>query len=501
LERRNRQQIQVAGDDLPITPQYVQSVKATGAVVYNASKWLNAITVRVSDSAMLANVASLPFVQRVDVVARYVTEPSAGNGVIKRPFQMSVSSEPPYSDEAYGIAHKQIDILNGVGLHRKGLTGNGVLVAIFDAGFSNADQHPGLRHIFTDNRLVATRDFVTPGASVFNSSNHGTQCFSIIGNYAPGAMIGTAPGASFVLCHTEQGGSEMPIEEFNWAAAAEYADSIGADIISSSLGYTTFDDSTLNHTYEDMDGNTTIAAKAADKAASKGIVVVNSAGNNGQQPWFYISTPADGDSVLTVGAVTALEELAAFSSRGYSADGQVKPDVMGMGHRNVVANPNNMDYLIGSGTSYACPTISGMAACLVQAHPNRTAMDIMNAIRMSADRFQNPNPDYGYGIPDFQLADLLLSNVQLQDFANDPSPMVFPNPFGQNITVVHYSDVRETGRVEIVDMMGRMQRTSDFVIQPGYNQLVTEFANRPAGLYVIRLTTESRRFELKALHQ
>jgi len=293
----------------------------------------------------------------------------------------------------------------------------------------------------------------------------------------------------------------MPIEEYNWAAAAEYADSIGVDVISSSLGYSRFDDSSLNHTYADLDGNTTVAARAADWAASKGIVVVNSAGNSGNNDWFYITTPADADSILAVGAVDADEKSTAFTSHGYSADGRVKPDVMGMGALDFVANPDVMDYKVGSGTSYSCPTIAGMAACLIQAHPNRTSQEIVQAIRRSADRFFNPDTTYGYGIPDFQLADLMLSDIELHDFDADPTPMIYPNPFHENVTVVHRSDIQENGRIEILDMMGRVQAINDFTIQPGYNQLVTNFQNRATGMYIIRLVTESRSYELKALHQ
>jgi len=500
LERRNRQRIPVDQKDLPVTPQYVQSVASVGCTVLNKSKWLNAVTVRLTDSASLAKLKAMPFVSNVKRIAAYKNN-TLGKGVVKRPFQFASTNRTDEIEPTYGMALRQIDILNGVGLHRKGFTGAGVLVAVFDAGFHNADVFPGLQPIMNSGRLLATRDFVNPGGSVFNNANHGTQCFGLIGMYQPGVMIGTAPGALFVLCHTEDGDSEMPIEEYNWAAAAEYADSIGVDVISSSLGYSRFDDSSLNHTYADLDGNTTVAARAADWAASKGIVVVNSAGNSGNNDWFYITTPADADSILAVGAVDADEKSTAFTSHGYSADGRVKPDVMGMGALDFVANPDVMDYKVGSGTSYSCPTIAGMAACLIQAHPNRTSQEIVQAIRRSADRFFNPDTTYGYGIPDFQLADLMLSDIELHDFDADPTPMIYPNPFHENVTVVHRSDIQENGRIEILDMMGRVQAINDFTIQPGYNQLVTNFQNRATGMYIIRLVTESRSYELKALHQ
>ncbi|HZG01493.1 MAG TPA: S8 family peptidase, partial [Chitinophagales bacterium] len=367
-------------------------------------------------------------------------------------------------------------------------------------GFYNAYAHPGLRPVFTSDRLLATRDFVS-NTTVFTSSSHGTQCLSVIGNNEPGVMVGTAPGATFVLCRTEESGSEMPVEEFNWAAAAEYADSIGADVISSSLGYTTFDDSTLNHTYEQLDGNTAPATIAADHAAAKGILVVNSAGNNGDKEWFYISAPADADSILAVGAVDENELAGLFSSNGFTVDGRVKPDVMAQGVKVVVANTGSLDYNTGSGTSFAAPGLAGMAACLVQAHPTRSAQDIINAIRRSADRFHQPDPKYGYGIPDMQLADLLLANVNINDFTSNPAPMVYPNPFRSSIAVVHYSEVREDARVELVDMFGRLLYTGYYILQPGYNQLVTDTAQMPAGMYVIRFVTESKSHELKAVHQ
>jgi serine protease AprX len=304
-----------------------------------------------------------------------------------------------------------------------------------------------------------------------------------------------------VLCRTEESGSEFPIEEFNWAAGAEFADSMGVDVISSSLGYTRFDDTTLNHSYSQLDGNTTAITRAADVAASKGIVVVNSAGNLGAGNWFYISAPADADSILAVGAVKPDEEATTFSSNGYSADNRVKPDVMALGAVVIVANPSNLDYQAGSGTSFAAPAISGMAACLVQAHPTRSANDIVQAIRASADRYTNPNQKYGYGIPDFQLADLILANISLQDFSTNASPMLYPNPFGGNFSVVHFSDVREAGRIELIDMYGRLINSNDYSIYPGYNQLVVDTTALPKGVYIIRLVTESKSFELKAVRQ
>lgn len=496
LERRERMQIVTDSTDFPVTPLYLKTIVDLGCQVTVVSKWLNAIVIQVVDTGIVNTVRQLPFVNEVKLVARYAQTPITS---VRRPFQLGSQTSHVQTEASYGLAYRQIEMLNGIGLHRKGLNGTGVVIAVFDAGFRNADAHPGLKHLFTSNRILATRSFVSPGSSVFNNSNHGTQCLSVIANYAPMQMTGTAPGASFVLCHTEDADTEQLIEEFFWAAAAEYADSIGADVISSSVGYSTFDDSTQNHSYADLNGVTTPAALAATIAAQKGLVVCNSAGNLGNNAWYYISTPADAIGILAVGAVDADEEATDFSSHGYSVDGRVKPDVMAMGYRTIVANPSNMDYQMANGTSFACPAIAGMAACLLQAH-NVHGEDIVEAIKRSGDRFLSPDPQYGYGIPDFQLADLLLSNVALTD-VTESSPLLFPNPFESSVSVVHYSNISETARVEIIDMVGRVKKISDYHLQQGYNQLVSDFSLFPSGLYIIRVVTETKSHELKAFHR
>lgn len=255
---------------------------------------------------------------------------------------------------------------------------------------------------------------------------------STISANSPGTMIGSAPGASVYLFVTEDGSSEYPIEEHNWAAGAEMADSLGADMISSSLGYSEFDDAGFNYTYEDMDGNTTMVTRAADFAAAKGMIVCSSAGNQGNSNWFYITAPADADSILTVGAVDSVGLLTSFSSNGPSSDGAVKPDVVAQGIRATVVEPFSGTIVSGNGTSYSNPIIAGITACLWQAHPDKSNIEIIEAIKKSASLYFNPNDSMGYGIPNFEIADLMLSDKAPQDLSLS-KPLVYLIPFRRNL--------------------------------------------------------------------
>jgi hypothetical protein len=273
----------------------------------------------------------------------------------------------------------------------------------------------------------------------------------------PGDYVGTAPHANYILLRSEDAGSEYLIEEYNWSVAAEYADSAGADVINSSLGYYTFDDASQNHTYSDMDGNTCPAAIAADKAASRGIIVTSSVGNEGNSPWNYLITPADGDSVMAVGGVDAFSAYAGFSSNGPSSDGRIKPDVSAQAFQTVLYSPWSGSVPVnGNGTSFSGPIIAGAAACLWQASPQHSNMDIIQAIRRSASQFNSPDTNVGYGIPNFSSANNLLGLSNIVIPANTPLH-VYPNPSdaGTEIHALYLSKVSEMLTVTLYDTEGR----------------------------------------------
>lgn len=394
--------------DLPVAGEYLQTLQQYNCKVLGKSRWLNAVALELS-SKELAIIKDLPFVTSVEpVITMKVTRafPKIDN-ISKLDL---IQEKQPGDVFDYGKARPQAAMLNVPAMHKKGITGRGVKVAVFDAGFENANTIDVFDSLWADKRIVAWHDFVDNDDDVFASDSHGTNVLSCIGANLPGEMVGIAPHATFYLARTEQSKSETQREEYNWVAAMEWADSIGVDVIHSSLGYSKFDEEG-SYTYKDMNGNTAICTKAADRAAKKGIIVTLSAGNEGADAWKYITAPGDADSVLCVGAVNASGKRASFSSMGPSSDGQVKPDVMAMGKNTTVATPENT---IGTsdGTSFSGPIMGGFETLLKQSNPKRSNMDIIQATRLSGDQYNFPDGEYGYGIPDIMVADSLLKNVK-----------------------------------------------------------------------------------------
>lgn len=420
IDRRSRYTIAVDSSDLPVTPRYIDSIRLAGDVqVLNISKWLNAVSISTTDAAALQKIAQFPFVVSTKAIA-------LKNGPVGGETKGMQSTAPPVSYQSrtntfntladhynYGYASGQVRLHHGEFLHNIGLRGDGVMIGMLDAGYYSYSTLPAFDSVRTQGHILETWDFVNRETSVAEDNAHGMYCFSIMAANIPNKLVGTAPRSSYVLYRTEDGGSEYPIEEFNWVVGAERVDSIGGDLISSSLGYSTFDDPALNHSYADMNGNTTISAIGADVAAKKGILVVNAAGNEGNSAWKYISSPADGDSVLAVGAVDSTGLPGSFSSYGPSSDGQVKPDVASVGVATFVQATNGA-IAYGNGTSFACPNMAGLTACLWQGFREFNNMKIIDALRRSSSRYTAPNDRVGYGIPDMKKAVVLL----LQDYAN-----------------------------------------------------------------------------------
>lgn len=412
IDRRARYHITVDSTDLPVTPRYVDSVRLAGAVtILNVSKWLNSVSIQTTDAAALAKINSFPFVQTSSPAAariawgrkKFEEEPVQKPSPAHR--ETGIASD--FFD--YGSSFMQIHIHNGEFLHNIGLRGEGMQLGVLDAGFQNYLTVRAFDSARANGQILGTWDFVAKETSVNEDNAHGMQCLSTMAANIPGEFVGTAPKALFYLFRSEDASSEYLIEEHNWVCAAERVDSAGGDLISSSLGYNIFDAplAAQSHTYADLNGNTTMAALGADLAAKKGILVVNSAGNEGGNSWGKIITPADGDSVMAVGAVNAAGVPAGFSSRGPSSDGQVKPDVASVGVATVVQYPNNS---IGTnnGTSFSAPNLAGLAACLWQGFPEFNNMKIIYALQRAGSRAAHPNDTIGYGIPDVKKAMMIL---------------------------------------------------------------------------------------------
>lgn len=418
LQRRTRYNIAIDSLDLPVTPRYIDSVRLAGAVtILNASKWLNQVTIRTTDLAALARINNFPFVMSSTATASKTTEqPVPTNKALDQasatPFSFDNSStfaeRTQANDLAYGASNGQVRLHKGEFLHNHGFKGEGMLLTVLDGGFFRYQTLPTFDSIRINNQILNVWDFVANEQSVNEDDSHGMTCLSTIAANMPGVFVGTAPKANFCLYRTEDVATETRIEEHNLAAGYERADSIGADICSVSLGYTTFDYATQNYTYADMNGNRTMAAIATDIAAKKGILPVIAAGNEGASAWRFISTPADADSAMAVGAVDTLGNVAGFSSFGPSSDGQIKPSVAATGARAVVASPSTGMPVYSNGTSFAAPNMAGLTTCLWQAFPEYNNMAILDAMQKSANRFATPNDRTGYGVPDVKKAFIIL---------------------------------------------------------------------------------------------
>jgi serine protease AprX len=407
IDRRTRYGIAIDSTDLPVTPSYVNQIKNIANVtVLNISKWHNSVAIQTTDPNAVTAINALAFVQSTSAVAARTTTTTREKLVTgEQPFNSTGRETQLMADYFnYGTgSFNEINLHKGQFLHNIGLRGQGMIIAMLDGGFFNYNTLDAMDSIIINNQVLDTWDFYSYNTNVADDHQHGMQCLSIIAANIPGTFIGKAPKANFVLYRTEETASEYPIEEFNMVCGMERADSVGADVISASLGYSEFDNASFDHTYAQMNGNTTIAAIGADLAAKKGILFVNAAGNEGTAAWHYITTPADGDSVLAVAAVNTAGTVAAFSSYGPSSDGQVKPDVASVGLSTIVQAPNNT-VVTGSGTSFACPNVAGLSTILWQGFPEFPNMRIARALREAGSIASAPNDRIGYGIPDLKSA-------------------------------------------------------------------------------------------------
>ena len=395
--------------DLPVHPAYLDTLERRGLAIVAVSRWLNRVAVRATGER-LPELAELPFVERIAPVAEVSrirdvpASPEAADpwrfgrsGAIPRPEAAAIDYGRTYSEMA------QIDVAS---LHSCGFTGSGVRLCVIDNGFGLIGRHEALPFPPAPGM---TRDFVDGDTVVTQSSfeEHGSRVLGLLAAHVPGAYVGAAFDADFALARTEDDTLESPREMLYWGMAAEWADSIGADLISSSLGYFTFEDTAQSYTYADLDGHTTVITREAEIAASKGILVVNAAGNEGNTPWTYVVAPADvdGDSLIAVGAVDQGGNVASFSSRGPTADGRIKPDLVASGvNVPLIDGGGSSRYTTRSGTSFATPLVAGLAACLMQARPSWTPRDIIRALRETASRASRPDQLMGYGIPNGMAA-------------------------------------------------------------------------------------------------
>lgn len=391
IDRRERMGIAIEADDWPIAPAILDQLARTGVKPILTSKWMQTVVVESEDYGVEQTLRQLPMVDSVRFV--WQGEPTTPLDRAESRERLTPTKEPKKSP--YGYALEQIKLLNGLKLHRAGFRGQGMRVAVIDAGFLNVDRIS----MFDSLHLLGTYNVVSPQQSVFAEDEHGTKVLSCLAANAPGWMVGTAPEASYWLIKSEDSRSEYPIEEDYYVAALEFADSVGVAVITSSLGYFAFDVDSMSYTQADLDGRTAFISRAAHRAVEKGLLLFSSAGNEGNGTWEKITFPADTEGVLTVGSVTSQKERSRFSSKGLTADGRIKPDLVALGSGScVVIGSGEISY--GSGTSFATPILAGMGICLWQALPQLTPQELIDLLRQSGSRAERPDAELGYGLPD-----------------------------------------------------------------------------------------------------
>jgi serine protease AprX len=420
LQRRTRHNISIDSTDLPVTPRYIDSVRLAGAVtILNASKWLNQITIRTNDPVALAKINALPFVVNATAVANRNTEIKVEkklDGLTDEPIaNTNILARVTTDVFSYGSSNNQIKIHQGEFLHNHGFKGEGMQVAVLDAGFNRYLNIPTFDSVRINNQIINVWDFVENTNTVNEDDAHGMYCLSIMAANMPGVFVGSAPKANYSLYRTEDVASETRIEEHNLAAGLERADSLGVELVSISLGYNQFDNPAQNYTYANMDGNTAMSTIAADLAAKKGMLSVIAAGNEGARAWKFLMAPSDGDSVLSVGAVNASGVVGAFSSYGPSGNGRVKPNAASVGVGTFVANASNGQPVPSNGTSFATPNLAGLVTCLWQAYPEFNNMTILDAVQKAGSKATAPDDRVGYGITDMKKAFVLLQQKTFTD--------------------------------------------------------------------------------------
>ena len=482
IDKRARFNIPITEQDLPVNPQYKQQILGLDAEMHflAVSKWMNTVTLYCPDSTVVPQIEALPFVDSVMAVGNYILHDLPVYQIPENPVPLvhnTLSTSKETID--YGDGLSQIALLNGIPLHEEGFRGEGMLIAVIDGGFFGIETISFYQELENSGRFYGhyslMPDFVDTLQSDW-SEVHGTIVTSAMAANTDGEFVGTAPGASYALIHTEWVGSEEIIEEDFWANGAEIADSIGADVVSSSLGYRAFPDFPQNDiSYENMDGVHSIASQCATILGQKGVIVCVAAGNDGSNQYYHISRPGDAFDILCVGACSADSLIAEFSSHGPSYDGRVKPDITSQGVATACYYPYDM-LSTADGTSLATPVAAGMCACLWQAMPVYTATEMMQIIRESSHLYHNPNPEFGYGIPDFYKA--YTTHVGIPDY-NPLRLNVYPNPVTDQLNIVN-----PDGNIQVVTLYNA---SGQLVLQTAVSSspiLEINVSSLPNGFYI-----------------
>ena len=489
IQRRLKVDIKDTWYDRPVAQSYIAVMEEMGAVIHNKSRWLNAVSITI-EGENINEISALNFVKKINPVAIYK------NKRIENQNTQYFRSQSRTDSLDYGYAQEQIEQINCHTAHQAGYTGQGVRVLILDTGFNTE------RSVFDSLTIIDEWDFINNDGNTENEANdyssqhnHGTMVFSTLAGYDPGNLIGPAFGAEFLLAKTEDVTNESQVEEDNYVAALEWGEQLGADIMSSSLGYLDW------YSYCDMDGNTGVTTIAVDIATSLGMLCITSAGNWGTSSpppnpcdtlYYYISAPADADSVISVGAVNSNGEIASFSSHGPTYDGRIKPEVCARGVSTWGVNANSDSYRTGSGTSLSAPLVSGAAAVILSAHSDWTPMQVREAMMMTADRVDNPDNNYGYGVIDVMAAiDYQTSSINHNNIPDEFLILnVYPNPFNPTTTIRFSVEARHASLLQVFDITGRLVETiENDKLLPGEHAYTWDASGLSSGIYFVQLKT------------
>jgi len=505
INRRLLNDIAIDSIDLPVNSNYIDSLLQLNLLVYNTSKWMNAALVRVETSNQLSQIPLISIVDSIRYLAPFVSSKGSSNKAQEqRNSKMATknSIQFDYQSSNYRATNNRIRMVDLDMLFEEGIYGYGIDIAVFDNGFRNVDKLDAFEHLFDNNQIKETRNFTNDGKDLYSSGSHGTGVLSTMAAVISNKFIGSAPQANYYLFQTEDNRYEYPIEEVNWLFAAEYADSLGVDIITSSLVYTRFDDVSLDYTHAQLDGKTAIISRAAHIASLKGIMVFNSAGNEGGGDWQKICFPSDAEGVFTIGAIDKDEYIAKFSSTGNSSDGRIKPDLVAEGLQTPIVDSKGK-IVKANGTSFSTPFIAGAAATFLQANPNRKIEEINNAILQSASMWNNADSLMGFGIPNFYYAQLLIQNDNSFQTEQKEGFKVLPNPFTKGFHILFNSSDSQRIDVTIYDMSGKnIYQRLNVQCNKGHNLIRIDYLNDlKAGMYIVKINAKSEVYNQKVIKE
>ncbi|GMQ28468.1 S8 family peptidase [Algoriphagus confluentis] len=492
LQRRQREGLSADSLDLPVAKKYEEVVSSQATYLLYSSKWLNASVV-IAEESQAKVLEALPFVDRVELVARGSIPPPSGR--VKNYLRVSASSsvnceDPKLNSRITEVGANQSyqfqnEILGIDVMHEEGFTGKGITIAVFDAGFPGVNQAKGFQNLMANGQIIGQKDLIRPwNPSVFTDHPHGTNVLSLIGANDPGVLVAGAYESEFVLVITEEVATEYRIEELNWVRGAEYADSLGVDIISSSVGYWDFDDPSMDYTVSDLDGNTATITKGASIAANKGILVVNSVGNYGARGTSSLVAPADAIGILAIGSVNSSLDVSGFSSRGPTGDGRLKPDLVAYGESPILLRANGTSGA-ASGTSFSAPQVTALAAGLWQARPEWKKAELIQRLLESASKFENPDNNFGYGIPNFYQA--YFGEILSAETEEEVEWKVFPNPLVGEELKIYFGTGLES-QFELIDLTGKVLIQTKLIRSEAKSPYVVQLSGVKPGLYLVQMT-------------